>query len=238
MRTRLASTSRVLALGVAEVLAGCGSDVDPGLGSAPGTGTGTLEVIGSAYAAPTQPQPAMTGDFCVKFSVRVSRGGQAVTVGEVTVTSPTGKVALTYSGEAGWFGLAIGYHEVYALDIVAGSDRLTGARVDGPDIHAISQPAEGSAIDTSAPLVVTWRTSETAEVAALRAEPADWIEVPDSGMYSLPPGTFPSDRRQARVHAVRVARTNQIALTGATGGSSWSVTIENAVHVVSPPLPL
>jgi hypothetical protein len=111
-------------------------------------------------------------------------------------------------------------------------------RVDGPDIHAFSQPREGASLDTSAPLIIAWHRDQPADIAVLRPEPADEIAIEDSGSYTLPAGAFWSDNSSARLHTVRLVRTNQVVPEGATRDSSWSVTLENDVHVIEPPLPL
>lgn len=237
MRTRSSWTSAVASGLRLAALGATGGCTDGSLGSDPGTGTGTLQVGALVYASPRQGQAHTAADFAVSFAVRVLRGERRVTTGSVTITSASGKVPLTFR-TFGWTASTVGYDEVYTLDVVAGPDRIEGVRVDGPGIHAFSQPSEGASIDTSAPLAVTWTRSEPAEAAALRPDPADWIPVADSGTFALPPGAFRIEGGEARVHTLRLARTNQIVPAGAAAESSFSVTLENDVHVIEPPLPL
>jgi hypothetical protein len=238
MRTRLALAAACLGLW----LAGCDvSDLTPGAGNGAGTGTGALAVTGSVYATPRVAEAGVGADFAVSFSVRVSLDRALVTTGSVTVTSAAGKVPLTFHDDGscpGWSGTGTGYDEVYVLDVVTdATHKVEGVRVDGPDIHVFSQPREGASIDTSVPLVVAWDRNQRADVAALRPEPAGWIPIDDLGSYALPAGSFWSND-SGRLHTLRLARTNQVAPEGATADSSWSVTLENDVHVIDPPLPL
>jgi hypothetical protein len=248
LKTRLAWAAAGPRVGgvVGLCLAACGGvgALDPGAGNDPGHGTGTLAVVAAVYALPHQGQAHTGADFDVSFLVRVTRNREPVTAGSVTVTSATGKVSLTFCfGPTGpvWAGFATGYDEVYLLDVVAGPDRLEGVRVDGPGIHAFSEPAEGASIDATARLDVAWDRDQPAELAAIRPEPGDWIAIDDSGSYSLPPGAFRAGGSTMRQHTLRLARTNRVSLASGDGDGddpSFSVTVENDVHVIEPPLPL
>jgi len=231
------------ALGLGLCLTACGgTDLDPGVGNGRGTGTRTLTVTGAVYALPRQGQARAGADFAVSFSVRVSLDSAPATTGSVTVTSATGKVPLTFRNDASgpaWSGHATGYDEVYVLDVVIDEvHKVEGVRVDGPDVHTFLQPREGASINTSASLAIAWERDQPADIAMLRPEPADWITIDDSGSYLLPAGAFWSDNSSARLHTLRLARTNRVVPEGATPESTWSVTIENDVHVIDPPLPL
>jgi len=224
--------------GLAISLAACGEDIlDPGAGSDPGTGSRRLAIDGAVHARPHRAQGRASADFDTEVSVHVLLDSQPVTTGTVTVTSAAGKVPLTYS-DSRWSVTAAGYAEVYVLDVMTGADSVAGVRVDGPDIHTFSQPEDGAAIDVSSPLTIGWLRDQPAEVAAFRVDSSNWIEIPDSGKYQLAAGQLRSDRSQAREHTLRLARSNRVEPTGAATGSTWSVTIENEVHVVAPPLPL
>jgi hypothetical protein len=227
----------VIAVGTAGCDAGTG--LDPGAGNALGTGSHTLAVTGSAYAVPRQGDARFARDFTVAFAVVVARDGQAVATGAVSVTSATGKVALTYSAaDQRWTGSADRYDEVYALDIASGSDQVAGVRVDGPDIHVFSQPVEDATVDAAAPIAISWDRDQPADATAMWAEAFDWFEVSDTGSYALAAGALRLDKTQIREHTLRLARSNTVAPAGATPGSRWTVAIENDVHVVTPPMPL
>jgi hypothetical protein len=233
MRIGLAS------IAAAGALAACGnSALEPGAGDDPGTGTQTLVVDGFAYASPRQSAAHTGADFDTLFAVRVSLNGQPMAVGAVTVTSATGKVSLTYGDAHRWEATAPGYDEVYVLDVVHGSDRAEGMRVDGPDIHVFTEPAENASVDATIPLVVRWKASARAELATLQIESGAVIAIGDTGMLTLPAGTLRADRLQARHHTLHLARGNEVTPSGTASGSSFRVSIENTLDVITPPLPL
>lgn len=235
MRTNFASI--VLVLG----LAACGgSNLDPGAGNDPGTGTGTLAIEGSAHASPRNDlvNARTNTEFETDLRVRVSLNNQTVTTGTVTVTSTSGKVALTYGPDNRWTGTAPSYDEVYILDIESGPDKISGVRVDGPDIHVFSAPTAGANVDSTMPLAIAWDREDQADSASLRAENVDSLSIADSGSYSLAPGALKADQAEARRNTLRLTRTNTVVPAGTSGGSTWSVTIENEIDVVALPLPL
>ena len=232
MRAYFAST--VLILGVA---ACGGSNLDPGAGNDPGTGTATLIVVGSARATSPTVNAKLDTDFNTAFAVRVSLNNQTVTTGTVTITSASGKVPLTYRVDTFWTGTAPTYDEVYTLDIVSGPDKAEGIRVDGPDIHTFSAPTEGAPLDSTMANQIQWNRRDTASSATLRTDGVDSIAIPDSGSYSLAPGSLKADKSVPRPNLLRLSRTNTVVPKGATGDSSWTVTIENDLDVIADPLP-
>ena len=124
-------------------IAACGgSNLDPGAGNDPGTGTRTLAIDGSVHGSPrgdlTNAQ--MNTQFDTDVSVRVTLNGQTVTTGTVTLTSASGKIPLTVRGDNRWAATMPTYDEVYILDIESGPDKISGLRIDGPDIHTFSAP--------------------------------------------------------------------------------------------------
>src|SRR5262245_23094977 len=141
-----------------------GSDLDPGAGNDPGTGTSTLFVSGDVTARPQLVNARDDGDFETEFRVRVTLNQQAVRTGTVTVTSASGSVPLTFRADPErWEGTVVGYDEVYVLDVVAGEDLVEGVRVDGPDIHWFTAPTLGETLDSTLPLRVTWDCDQTAD---------------------------------------------------------------------------
>ena len=220
-------------------IAACGgSNVDPGAGNDPGTGTGTLTIMGSAHATSRMVNAKVSTDFDTDFSVQVSLNNQTVTTGTVTITSASGKLPLTYRADTFWTGTAATYDEVYILDVVSGPDKAEGIRVDGPDIHTFSAPTEGQAVDSTMLLPIKWNRADTADSASLRTDGIDKpIAIPDSGSYSLAAGSLKADQAVARPNLLRLTRTNSVLPKGATIDSSWKVTIENDLDVVANPLP-
>lgn len=222
---------------LATVAACGGSDLDPGAGDAAGTGTQTLTINGGAHAQPRLVNARERTDFETDVDVRITLNGQTVTTGTVAVTTAAGKTALTFHPDMHWSATIAGYDEVYVLDVVSGTDKVEGVRVDGPDIHVFSAPTEGQTVDATMPLMLKWDRSDTADSATLRAENLDSVAIADSGSYSLAPGALKTDQTQARPNTLRLTRTNRVVPTGAVTGSSWSVAIDNSIDVVAQPQP-
>jgi hypothetical protein len=229
--TWLAST---LFLGFGAV--GCGgSDLDPGAGDDPGTGTSTLTVDGSVSANPRLSNARNAGEFDTEFSVRLQLNGQNVTTGTVTMTSSSGTVVLAYSQDNNgrWRGVAAGYDEVYILDVDSGTDNVHDVRVDGPDIHTFTEPLAGATVDATMPLMVKWDSGQDADSAAIDAENIDRLSIPDSGSKELPALALKSEKDKPKENQLRLTRTNRVVPAGAAGGSELSVSVENELTVVA-----
>lgn len=215
-----------------------GSDLDPGAGDDPGTGTSTLTVDGSVSANPRFSNARTSGEFETDFSVRIQLNGQNVTQGTVTMTSSSGTVVLAYDQDNNgrWRGNGAGYDEVYILDVDSGLDYVHDVRVDGPSIHTFKEPIAGATVDATMPLMVKWN-EDNADSAAIDAENVDRIAIPDTGSYSVSPGALKSEKDKARENQIRLTRTNRVVPGGAAGGSELSVSIENEITVVAQPNP-
>jgi hypothetical protein len=220
------------------VFAACGgSPLDPGAGDSPGSGTQTLNVNGSAHATPSVASASKSADFDTDFSVQLTLNNAAVTTGTVTMKSTHGTVMLTFNQDNGgrWEGTAGGYDEVYQLDVVSGSDKISGVRVDGPDIHVITAPAPGASIDTTMPLMLKWSRETAADAAALNGgdQGIDGLTITDTGNYSMAPNFLRADKLAARTDTIRLTRTNRIEPAGAVAGSNFEVSISNEIDVVA-----
>lgn len=215
-----------------------GSDLDPGAGDDPGTGTSTLTVDGSVTANARLANARTTGEFDTDFSVRLQLNGQSVTQGTVTMTSSSGTVVLAYSQDNNgrWRGSAAGYDEVYVLDVDSGLDYVHDVRVDGPSIHTFKEPLAGATVDATLPLMVKW-SADGADSAAIDAENLDRLSIPDTGSYSVAAGALKSEKDKARENQIRLTRTNRVTPKGAAGGSELSVSVENEITVVAMPDP-
>lgn len=220
-------------------LSACGgSDLDPGAGDDPGTGTSTLTVDGSVTANARLANARTSGEFDTDFSVRIQLNGVSVTQGTVTMTSSSGTVVLAYDQENNgrWRGNGAGYDEVYILDVDSGLDYVHDVRVDGPSIHTFSEPVAGATVDATMPLMVKWN-QDNADTAAVDAENIDRISIPDTGSYSISPGALKSEKAKARENQIRITRTNRVVPAGAAGASEMTVSVENEITVVAQPNP-
>jgi len=219
------------------VFAACGgSPLDPGSGDSPGSGTGTLVVNGSAHASPSNPNATKATDFDTDFTVRITLNNTAITTGTVTMKSTHGTTTLTFQPDNGgrWEGTAAGYDEVYQLDVVSGPDKVSGVRVDGPDIHVITAPTPGASVDTTMPLMLSWDRGDVADAATLGGgDGIDGLTIDDTGQYSMPPNFLRAEKDQARTDTIRLTRTNRVTPAGAAAGSELDVSITNEVDVVA-----
>jgi len=232
--------NRILASSIV-TLAACTSDpLAPGSGDQLGTGTTTLQVNGSMVARPKLANAKSAGDFQTEFRVQLSLNNTPVSTGSVVVRTATSDVPLLWkdNGQSAghWEASAAGYSEVYQLDVTSGSDRVSGVIVDGPDIHTITAPTAGAALDASVAIALTWDRSETADEARVAVE-NDGIVVPDSGTYSMSPRTLRADKGSTKTNTVRITRTNQVTPAGAVGNSTVSVGVVNEIDVVAMPCP-
>ncbi|HET9989466.1 MAG TPA: hypothetical protein VFQ65_13135 [Kofleriaceae bacterium] len=224
------------------LFAACGgSPLDPGAGNSAGGGTSTLLVTGSATATPRLTNAQQASDFDTAFSVRIELANAPVTTGTVTMTSSRGATALAFTtngNQSGrWTGDASGYDEVYQLDVTSGADKVTGVIVDGPDIHVITAPTAGAALDSTVPFTTTWNRAATADIARFQMGDTDGIVVPDTGNYSVAAGTLKASQDKAQTNTLRLTRENRITPAGALTGSEMTVGVENELDVVASPCP-
>ena len=228
----------ILALGL---VAACGgSDLDPGSGSDPGGGTGTLVVDGSARAESRLSNAQVPSNFDTSFEVRIRLNNVDVIDGSVTVTSASGTFKLLLSDTDNgkrWRGSAPQYDEVYVLDIVSGEDAVDNVRVDGPDIHAFVEPLAGATVDPTAALAIRWGGDHAVESASIDAEEIDSLAIDDTGEFSLPPGSLKTDQDEVRQNTLRITRANRVVPAGGAAGSEWSVSIRNEIDVLASPAP-
>jgi hypothetical protein len=219
-----------------------GSPLDPGAGDSAGTGTSTLLVTGSATATPRLANAQQPSDFDTAFSVRIQLAGAPVVTGTVTITSTRGVTPLAFTSvgnDAGhWTGDATGYDEVYQLDVTSGADKVSGVIVDGPDIHVITSPTAGATIDSTTAFTATWDRAASADVATFQmGDGGNDLVVPDTGTYSVAPGTLKASKDRAETNTIRLIRENRITPAGAATGSELTVGVENELDVVAAPCP-
>ncbi|HEU0032127.1 MAG TPA: hypothetical protein VFQ53_15945 [Kofleriaceae bacterium] len=212
-----------------------GSDLDPGSGNDPGTGTNTLLVDGRARAEANVVNARIPADYTTEVSVRVTLNGVTVTTGTVTITSATDSVPLVFNPDEGRWGANLaGYDEVYVLDVESGPDSVTGVRVDGPDIHSFTLPELGAVVDSTQPLEVHWTRHDEADFASIDTARLDGdIQIADNGIYTLPANSLEADSSQPKDNTIELRRTNRVIPAGAVAGSEWNVGIVNDLQVVA-----
>ncbi|MGE5183134.1 MAG: hypothetical protein ACM31C_13780 [Acidobacteriota bacterium] len=215
--------------------------LDPGAGSDPGTGTGTLSVNGDARAQSDVANSKVDTDFTTEFSVELSLAGMPVTTGTVTVRSSSGTTTLTFDNTAGqngrWRGQAANYDEVYELNVISGTDKISAVYVDGPDIHTFTLPTLGASIDPSMATDTKWARAAAAQQAEISFGDQNGLSISDSGTYSIPMYAIPYEKDQTKMDRIRLTRTNSIAPKGAVGGSSFSVSVAQELDVIATACP-
>lgn len=220
----------------------CGTSdpLEPGSGDQFGTGTQTLLVKGTVSARPRVNNAKLAADFDSEFRVQLSLGDVPVSTGSVTMRSAMRTVPLAWrdngQGTGQWEASAAGYDEVYQLDVSSGGDNVSGVIVDGPDIHTITAPTAGAALDSTQAITVTWDRIETTDEARISAE-NDGIVVPDSGTYTMSPRTLRAEKDKTKTNRLRITRTNRVSPAGAVAGSSMAVSVANEIEVVAMPCP-
>lgn len=218
-------------------LIACSSDpLEPGSGDQAGAGTKTLVIEGSANAEPKVSNAKIATDFGTDFSVRISLNGTPVTTGaEVTIQSLNSKFTLTFNsnGNGRWEGSAPSYDESYRLDVVSGNDKVTGVIVDGPDIHQITAPAPGASLDSTLPIDVKWDRGDTADICTLDVGHIDRLTIPDNGKYTLPANSLDAEKDKTKENQITIRRSNHVTPAGATGDSTFTVSVSNNIDVLA-----
>lgn len=229
---RIKTISLVFALGACS-----GSDFDPGAGDDPGTGSSTLTVDASISARARVSNAIAASDFDTQISVRVRAGATDVSTGTVALTTKSGTVQLVVDAEHRWNGSLPSYEEVFQLDIDSGADFVHGVRVDGPELFHFTAPTPGAAVDATMVMPIAWTTDTTADAAAIDTDEIDALAISDTGSYSLAAGSLKTDKDKARTNTVWLTRSNQLAPSGAAGGSQVEVQIRNQIDVVANAVP-
>ncbi|MBL8680298.1 MAG: hypothetical protein JNK05_14070 [Myxococcales bacterium] len=216
----------VIHLAVLATLAACG----PGSPNNPGTGTQTLQIDGNVSSSERQSNAQTPEQFSTDFDVRVTKAGAVVSDATVVVRSSCGEVTLTFDmGSGRYTGNQSSYCTTYTLDVTSGADRVAGVTVAGPAIHRITAPMDRQNLDPRQSVLVTWTPGGS---GSARVETRDYsTTVDDRGSAGIPAGRLRSDVGTATNERVRVTRSSRVVPAGATGDSSFSVSLRNAVEV-------
>ena len=226
------------------LVAACTHDpLTSGAGDKPGHGTDTLLVNGSVSAEPREgtSNAIDPANFNTDFRVHISLNNVTVQTGTVTVTSKLGgMIPLTFTADNNgtWVGRGASYEEVYQLDVISGTDQVTGVIVDGPDIHTYVAPLAGATLDSTLPIDVKWERDDVADSASIRVGDLDRINIVDNKLYTLAPGSLKAEKDQPHINTIELRRSNQVAPAGAVGGSLFTVSITNTLDVIAQPNPL
>jgi hypothetical protein len=202
------------------LLGACTADDDPG------TGSGTLYVRATVSAVSELPDERDPDQYISRFQAVVWAVDQReLAIESVTVTSPAGPVELTFTPDGGWWGEQYGYHQTYTLDIDAGDDYLSGARLVGPDLHTIESPAQSGTVSGREDLTVTWAHDQVADYAQVRTVNLDATAAEDAGEFIVPARML-NVSEQGSADRVHVRRGNLLMPAGAAPDSTFSVEVE------------
>lgn len=215
----------------------------PGAGDDPGTGTGTLKVTCGISAS------RANADFPTDFRVHLEKDGLPFDTADVTITSSSGAIKLVRETDrlgrplsGAWVARASKYDEVYVLDVTTATDNVRGVRVDGPDIHTITSPVGQPTVDPRLPMTIEWSRREDAETAYLNFTDQDGnyppLLLPDSGSYSLAPGTLRTSLDSLRFVSGSLVRDKLVTPTGGADGSMVWVVVSAYLGVFTDPNPL
>jgi len=197
-------------------------------GNDPGSGTGTIGVSAHIAATPKMPDAQRADEFDVAFEVSLTDvNDRPIDSGSVSITSAAGRTDLTFSNQE-WLGGTAGYDQTYTLEVEVGAGSVFGVMVDGPDVHRITSPADGSTVVANTPQTIAWD----------RDEPAQEVDVESTTPF-YPLATLVHDDGSVDVNvvesfgpdAIDVSRANSVDLAGATAGSKMEVRIDNWVDV-------
>jgi hypothetical protein len=214
---------------------GCGDGAaSPGGGGGatdPGTGTGTLSIDANIGAEESTNNAQVATQFGTDFTVNVAKAGAPVSGATVTIGSAGGSVTLAETATPGTYaGTQGGYHQTYALDVVAGADNVRGARLAGPAFHVISSPTEGATYPAGQPITVNWAPGGASE-ATVETRGMPETTTTDSGTFTVGAAFLAGEAGRVSDERVRVRRTSRTPLAGGADDSELSVEVRNQVEL-------
>lgn len=229
--TRLVSLSAGLA--ALALAAACGDGTGPATSrNNPGTGSSTLAVIADIDASD---DPTIIGGFSTDYFVSVRNGlGNPVSGATVTVSNGSfagGKITLPETGAGTGDYLLTGNtfpSGDFRLDVVQGTNNVSGVVVGGPGVHNITTPVKDATVPALQPLLVRWTVPSKAKSAEVETRDFGPITLPDTGAYRIAGVDNP-----ARVdQRIRVFRFNEVDMAGGLVGSRLRVKVRKTVEPV------
>ena len=226
---RLTTGLTALALAVA-----CGDSTGPATArNNPGTGSSTLRVIADIDASD---DPTIIGGFSTDYFVSVRSGaGGPVSGATVTVSNGSfagGKITLPETAPGSGNYLVTGNTFPagdFRLDVVQGTNNVSGVVVGGPGVHSITTPVKNDTVAVNQPILVRWTVPSKAKSAELETRDIGPITLPDTGAYQI----AGVDNNQIRPdQRIRVFRFNEVDMAGGLVGSRLRVKVRKTVEPV------
>lgn len=222
---KLGSAVAVMAM----MAAGCGDGTGPRLGenNNPGGGTATLLVD-----AEIDGEDEGNG-FITEFEASIrNASGQPVTGATVTFqNSSLGTVTLTETplGSGEYYAIRPTFPSgEFRLDVVRGSDRVTGVVIQNPGMHTITAPARNATVSAGQPLTVTWTRPSKAQSAEVETENFGPVALEDVGTYTIAGTNNPANGDQR----IRIFRRNEVDIAGGLPESDLTIEVRNSVEPV------
>ena len=209
----------------------CGDSTGPATSrNNPGTGSSTLRVNADIDA---NDDPAIIGGFSTDYFVSVRNGaGSPVSGATVTITNPSlpgGKITLPETGPATGEYQLIGNtfpNGDFRLDVVQGTNTISGVVVGGPGVHNITLPPKNDTLAVNQPVLVRWSVPSKAKSAELETRDFGPVTLPDTGAYQIAGANNPARADQR----IRVFRFNEVDMAGGLIGSRLRVTVRKTVE--------
>ncbi len=225
---RLTTGLTALVLAVA-----CGNSTGPATArNNPGTGSLTLRVIADIDA---NDDPTIIGGFSTDYFVSVRSGaGSPVSGATVTISNGSfggGKITLPETGTGTGDYLLTGNTFPagdFRLDVVQGTNNVSGVVVGGPGVHNITTPVKNDTVLATQPLLVRWTVPSKAKSAEVQTRDFGPITLPDTGAYQIAVVNNPVRANQR----IRVHRFNEVDIAGGLPGSRLRVTVRKTVEPV------
>ncbi len=221
------------ALAALALTTACGDGTGPATSrNNPGTGSSTLRVIAEIDA---NDDPSIIGGFQTEYVVSVRTGaGLAVSGATVTISNPSlpsGKVTLPETTTPGDYFVTGNTFPAgdFRLDVVKGTDNVSGVVVGGPGVHNILAPVKNDTVAVNQPILVRWTVPSKAKSAELETRDIGPITLPDTGAYQI----AGADNNQIRPdQRIRVFRFNEVDIAGGLLGSRLRVKVRKTVEPV------
>jgi len=215
------------------LVAACGDGTGPATSrNNPGTGSSTLRVTADIDASD---DPTIIGGFSTDYFVSVRTGaGLPVSAATVTISNGSfagGKITLPETGAGSGDYLLTGNtfpSGDFRLDVVQGTNTISGVVVGGPGVHNIITPVKDDTVAVNQPLLVRWTVPSQAKSAEVETRDLAPVTLPDTGAYQIVGADNParSDQR------IRVFRFNEVDMAGGLIGSRFRVTVRKTVEPV------
>jgi hypothetical protein len=83
------------------------------------------------------------------------------------------------------------------------------------------------------PIDVKWDRGDTADVCTIDVGNVDHLTIPDNGKYTLPANSLKANKDSTHDNTIEIQRSNHVTPAGATGDSTFTVSIRNNIDVLA-----